>query len=373
MSNKEFHEKEFDENTKCKLSLYQYYLREWLPVFIHNPHVNQINIFDFFAGPGSDACDNPGSPLIAIEEIQKAIKIKNVIVNLFLNELNKAKYERLKKRIKELKISNIKIYISNQEFKEVFTKSLPIMKASHSANFIFMDQFGIKEVTQNVFEEVTTIPQTDFMFYHAASSAHRFSHIESIRSKLPPISDEHWGKITNDNILRILCDAYYKWIPMQKRESYFLAPFSFKRRGNVNGLVFGSAHPKGIRKFLSVAWKHSKSHSGDGNYDNDRSGYEKGEEVFDFFKDLEPITKIDTFKNDIKQLFIEKKFKTNKNIFIFTLKYGMLPNHAMDIVQELISEGVIPKQKIHVSYKAWKKEAQVIQYHDFSDYLFNLM
>ena len=59
--NKNFHKEAFDEGTNCKLALYKQYLRAWIPTFLNNPWIKSIQIFDFFAGPGTDGNGNAGS------------------------------------------------------------------------------------------------------------------------------------------------------------------------------------------------------------------------------------------------------------------------------------------------------------------------
>jgi three-Cys-motif partner protein len=63
-----FHKKPFDDATKLKLEIFDECFREWLPVFIFNPTVSRIFVYDFFAGKGKDSLGNPGSPLILLNE-----------------------------------------------------------------------------------------------------------------------------------------------------------------------------------------------------------------------------------------------------------------------------------------------------------------
>ena len=44
-----FHKKPFDDATKLKLEIFGECFREWLPVFIYNPTVSKIFVYDFFA------------------------------------------------------------------------------------------------------------------------------------------------------------------------------------------------------------------------------------------------------------------------------------------------------------------------------------
>ena len=49
----------FDEATQLKLEIFRECFREWLPVFIHNPTIEKIYSYDFFAGSGTDSEGNP--------------------------------------------------------------------------------------------------------------------------------------------------------------------------------------------------------------------------------------------------------------------------------------------------------------------------
>jgi len=47
--------------------------------------------------------------------------------------------------------------------------------------------------------------------------------------------------------------------------------------------------------------------------------------------------------------------KTNKDLYLFALRNGMLSSHARDGLTLLVKNGKLPKQTLHVSYDAWKK------------------
>lgn len=100
MSNNNFFDLPFDEETLIKLNLYEEYLRKWIPVFLatERPFVRTINIFDFFSGVGKDVNNMPGSPLIALSvlmEYSEYLKRPNFRINLYLNDYNADYYKRL--------------------------------------------------------------------------------------------------------------------------------------------------------------------------------------------------------------------------------------------------------------------------------------
>ena len=75
MSRKDFH-KEFDNSTLKKLDIYKEYFNESFPVFLHGGWDN-IMIYDFFAGEGTDSEGNYGSPLIALDSVSSFCKTIN--------------------------------------------------------------------------------------------------------------------------------------------------------------------------------------------------------------------------------------------------------------------------------------------------------
>ena len=65
---KNINNKAFNCETQLKLDIFRECFREWFPVFLHNPYVSHIYIYDLFAGSGTDAEGKYGSPLILLEE-----------------------------------------------------------------------------------------------------------------------------------------------------------------------------------------------------------------------------------------------------------------------------------------------------------------
>lgn len=357
---KNFHNTAYDEGTKCKLDLYTNYLRAWLPTFINNPYVEHIQIFDFFAGPGTDGCGNPGSPLLAAQEIRNAIdanasRMRSTLdINFHVNELKKEKFIQLQATVRKIRahVPEISVHDSNRDFASLFQQNLLKMRAPKTANFIFIDQFGLKEVTEDIFKTLIDLPKTDFMFYLAAAAANRFKNIESVIKCIPPIMQEEKDRMNGDNVLRILCDAYERhWIPSSK--NYFLGNFSIKKQANVYGLIFGSAHPKGIDKFLREAWKLG----GDANFDIDHDGFRPGE--LSLFPELTIPSKIREFQDDLEKYLRTKPPVSNKWLYVVGLKCGMLSSHVRPVVTKLKKEGFITNSKVNISYGAWEKPEKV--------------
>jgi len=353
---RDFHSKPFDEGTKLKLKLFEKYIKEWLPVFLVSPnYLTRINIFDFFCGPGQDLNKNPGSPLITIKALHPYFSkiIKNSLtVNLFLNEKSERKLRALQSLISTLKYDNkpINIEYSSYEFAEAFEKCYPLMKRVRTANFLFLDQTGIKQVTKEIFRKIADIPATDFLFFISSSTINRFYEHPEIRKfiKIPKatISDSKYL-----HIHRVVCDYYQSLVP-QNRE-YYLASFSIKKGPNIYGLIFGTRHLLGIDKFLTKCWQMDPER-GEANFDIDQDGLINKNQLT-FFPDLNKTKKLRLFENDITHKILNKKLKTNKDIYKYTLQRGFLPRHSRDIIKQLISQDKLPKQRLKISYNSCKR------------------
>lgn len=219
---KDIHTKPFDEGTKIKLSIFQDYLREWLPVFLAKKQViwNTINIYDFFAGPGSDELGFKGTPLIIKDELQPyfdEIITKKLNVNLYFNEYNKAKSDELKEKLipngEDLRPYSIEI--ESLDFKESFNKKFQSMQSNSSANLLFLDQNGIKQIGEEVFSKIINLKTTDFLFFISSSTIKRFPEHPNIAQHIK-LNSEKIDKTPYHKIHRLILDHYKSLIPNGK-------------------------------------------------------------------------------------------------------------------------------------------------------------
>ena len=112
---KNINNKAFNGETQLKLDIFRECFREWFPVFLHNPYVSHIYIYDLFAGSGTDAEGKYGSPLILLEEARGGhlkhctfIKNDNKQITFIFNEKEKTK----KQEKFELLQSNVTSFFS---------------------------------------------------------------------------------------------------------------------------------------------------------------------------------------------------------------------------------------------------------------------
>lgn len=363
MSGRNHHRQPYDEGTLDKLELYRGYVKEWLPVFLHREQTSVINIFDFFAGPGADLEGTPGSPAIAFEEVTNAIALKKTSavtpVSMYFNEFAAEKYAQLATSVNKFqKIEHISIEHVRLDFAEAFQKWYPLMQRPGVANLLFLDQNGVKHITEKVFKAILKLPFTDLLFFISSSMVNRFKTEGSIIDRVP-VSETDLVRMNGTNVHRIVVDAYRRLVPQGTQ--YFLAPFSIRKESNVYGLIFGSHHPLGMDKFLRQCWKKDELR-GEANFDID-------EEYIDptapsLFKEMDKPKKLSFFESELSEAIMHHVVRTNKDVFVFALERGFLGKHAKKTITELISANMLPKQELHVSYDAWSKgDPETIQFY----------
>jgi three-Cys-motif partner protein len=279
------------------------------------------------------------------------LKVKIIV---YFNEYDSDKFKSLSKCIEEQRASlqQVEFISSQKDFHHAFDKWKPLMNTK-TANLLFLDQSGVQQITQSIFQNIVRLPMTDFIFFISSAIINRFKDQPEIR-KYVPANDDDLSSMNGTNVHRILANAYRRWIP--EGLQYFLGSFSIKKGANVYGLVFGSSHPLGIDKFLQVAWRRG----GDANFDIDKDGIDPVQPSL--FSEFDKPTKIAFFEKELEKQLLENHLKTNKDIYLFVLQNGILPAHARDALSTLVKTNKLPKQKFHISYDAWRKlDAETIE------------
>ena len=345
----------FDDGTRLKLEIFSGYIREWLPVFLSQwrrwKQPQQVRIYDFFAGAGTDDQGNPGSPLLTIQEIMEFchthadVRASEIHPSILFNDNKASHINLLKQKIEAVKCpeSFCEIRYSVKNFQTALNDELPQMKQKDCACLVIMDQFGVSEITADVLAKLDQCPKTDFMFFITSSFVKRFAEQKGIKERF------NLKECSYHSVHRAVCEYYKSLLP--KGSNYHLAPFSIrKKNGNIYGIIFGSHHLYGLEKFLKVCWNKDKV-TGEANYDIDDDGDTRAGQMDLFGNDK--IKKIDKFEVDLFDFvqsgiilpFLSGQHKkisvSNENIYRFSLENGFLPQTAKEILLRLKAQGKI--------------------------------
>ncbi len=347
MSGKNLFSKPFDEGTLDKLKIFEDYFKEWLPVFIakEEPIWKHIQIFDLFAGEGKDKNGIYGSPLRVIKILNdnKDLILKSrVKIRLIINEFDKEKFGLLEKSVDELRDNHLyKVELHNKDFNEVFNEYYESM--NRTPNFLFLDQNGIKQITENIFTKLISLKYTDFIFFISSSYIKRFGEVDEFKKYLK-ISKEVINDKSYHHIHRVVLNYYRSIIPHKKE--YYLAPFSIKKPSGIFGLIFGTNHTLGIEKFLTVCWKHDKLR-GEANFDIDNEKINPSNPGL--FVEYNTPSKRQVFEIVLEKKILNGELENDYQIYLFTYNEGFLCKDANIVIKKLISTKRIKEFKTTTS------------------------
>lgn len=359
---KNLHNEPFDESTIAKLEIFEDYAQAWLPTFVMQG-TSTICIFDFFAGTGYDKNRIPGSPIRILQKIkEQVIPIfqKRVKVRVYLNELDPEKFESLKKAIADYLEENdhvkraVEIKYFNEDFEELFPKLLATIKKFPS--LVYLDQNGIKFLSEKYFLELEKTKQTDFLYFVSASYFWRFGDKEAFKVHLD-IDMAEAKKNPYKFIHRSIIKQLREKLP--ENTELKLYPFSLKKGANIYGIIFGASHPRAVDKFLSIAWKRNEV-NGEANFDIDEDAKKSQPDLFSGKK----LTKIEAFKENVRNKIMSREIVNNFQLLAFTLAEGHLGKHAAEVLQEMKREGEVSFEgkSPYVTYEQVYKNRRMLEY-----------
>jgi len=336
---KNLHEKPFDETTIAKLQIFEDYAQAWIPTFVMQGNLT-ICIFDFFAGTGYDKKGVPGSPIRILEKIKEQAALilqKKTNVEVNFNEFNKTKFDQLSSACKLFFEANdqvakaVNLNLSNEDFDICFDRLLPTI--GKHASLVYLDQNGIKFLSEKYFLELEKTGKTDFLYFVSSSYFWRFGEREEFKSYLDIDLEQAKRdpyRFIHRNLLKQLAA---KLPPNTELQLY---PFSLKKGANIHGIIFGASHPRAVDKFLGIAWKRN-SLNGQANFDIEEDE-KKGQ--LDMFEGKK-LTRTEAFQKQLRESVLTRQIKNNFEAFDFALKEGHIGRHASEELKRMKAEKLI--------------------------------
>jgi three-Cys-motif partner protein len=367
---KDINKSSFDHATKIKLDIFRESFKEWLPIFIHTPYVEKRYIYDFFAGSGMDSEMNSGSPLILLEEakgqdLMHCSKSEGKKIVFAFNEKIKKKSKELEQNVSHF-VDNClqncnrekcvyEHHFGNFNFKEAFNRRnvLEIMNNPKYSKFVLLDQYGFKEVDNDIFNQLINFPKTDFIFFISSSFINRFQNHPSIKKYIETEKIE-FKKSEPKHCHKLVSQYFKNSIP--KNKDYYLHQFSIKKGTNYYGLIFGTSHSLGMEKFLKVCWDKDKM-AGEANFDINNDF-----KIGTLFYEEQFSNKIEKYKEDFYNKLSNKEIISNIDALKFTLKYGIQTKNYLDIILNFLE-----KDKIEITRGKFNKKISSIHKLKYSD------
>lgn len=357
MSTPDMHKVDFDEGTEVKLHIYRQYLNEWMPVFPKSGAA-KIQICDYFAGPGYDASGNPGSPMIAMDLIKDhrgTLASSGTKVVLRFNDMDYEKVKDLRQAVQD-KIDGhslgglVEPQISAADFEKIYSNEIKAIQAASIPSFVFIDQYGIKHVTESVFTGLCNLQRTDFMFFVSSSFFKRFAQEDEFLRHHPKVNKDEIAGCEQAHVHRKIRQYYQSMVPEKCDTKVY--SFTIKKNHNIYGLIFCTAHPLGAEKFIDVAWNQN-GQNGEANFDLDDDAGASQLLIFGNKR----LTKKEDFEKRLRDQIINGLIKTNKEAYDLCLLEGIQPSFGKEIICKMIdAKELIGTKVFGMKYRSIYKE-----------------
>lgn len=363
----DLHSKPFDEGTIAKLEIFEDYAEAWIPTFVMKG-VENIYIFDFFAGTGYDKNNVKGSPIRLLEKINKYLGIifkKKVKIHIYFNEFepnkkSQPKFELLKEACNEFIEKNnairraCEIVFCNEDFETLFPKLERII--SKNPSLVYLDQNGVKFLNTKYISALEKMSTTDFLYFSSSSYFKRFGESDEFKQHID-ISLDEINKAPYTDIHRVVISELKKTLPTQTKLKLY--PFTIKKGKNIYGIIFGAKHPRAVDKFLKIAWDKNEV-NGEANFDIDN---EAKNSQYDIFGNLK-MSKKEKFKKNVEEKVLSSEIRNNFELLEYSFDQGHIGKHASDCLKELKKAKKISfdKKSPYVTYDKVYKEKVKLEY-----------
>lgn len=351
------------EHSQAKLEFYKNYLSQYLVVLLNDSYTQTINIYDIFCGIGIYKDGNEGSPIIAIKIIEDLLKkyLKNI--NLTINDKDKSKVDFVKKYIEHNHKNNclIKDYnLDAIEMLKIVNQEIYSSKRGVK-NLIFIDPYGYKEIYKKDISNIMSSKNSEIIIFLPISQMYRFSRValtdkennsyKHLRRFIEDFFEEGHDiyKETYENQLEYI--NYIKEAFSFKNKYYSASYHIHKEKKDYYALFFITNHIYGLEKILDTKWKLD---------DLCGKGFKKTTQQFGLFDEEFKSEKKDDcvnhFKLQLKNFL--KEFKTNVDLYEFTLKMGFCIKHVVKILktEKLIFDREVKKNSFYINYKNYKEK-----------------
>lgn len=358
------------DHSKAKVELLEKYLQKYLNIISNDGYTEKINLFDLFCGEGIYDNGGEGSPIVILKTlkdlhfINKAKNNKIPSVDLYFNDTDELKIEKLKKSIGDRKLYYAefgKLHFRNKDYKEIVGKLAEYFKnLKKEKAFVFIDPYGYKEIRASEIKLLLESKKSEVLLFLPTQFMFRFDEKGTPQALIDILSElvdvKEW-KPTN---------SVYQFIEQFKAslraylgKDYFVDTFTIEKdKATVYCLFFFSSHIRGFEKMLETKWEIDQDH-GKG------WSYEKTRDMFSFVK-------MNSLEENLLSIISDNEKQYNGKLYEYALRLGFLPKHVTEVLNSLQKDNKIKilsdsltkirKGAFYISYENYKNEPQKVYF-----------
>ena len=335
-----------EPHSAAKVELYRIYLSIYLNILYRVDFIENIYLYDLFAGEGVYEDGGKGSPIVTAETIKNHYFYNNKSckdIELFLNdygyseiEEDKLKIDRVKENIDPIFLpENVRVNYSNKEYVEIFQEvkdSINKMKDNERA-LLFLDPWGYKNIKPYEIKELLSNGKTELLLFLPISFMYRFAAKvvkesfrggEALERFINDLFEGETPNTTNPiNFIISVKERFKEYLHLKYVDTFTLRP----DRNNIFCVYYFTNSKLGFVKMLYAKWRVDMS-SG--------KGYESTK-ALGLFEEFH----LSNYDQKLKKYIIESDGKTNLDITEYGYNEGFLPKHSNAILKGLLKSKVI--------------------------------
>ncbi len=158
---------QYDLHTRIKHEILMSYLDPWTTIL--GQSASSLAYVDGFAGKGRYTKGEPGSPLLVIDTVVRAMDERSIRashVSFHLIEQNRDNFENLKRELAEHQPAHdprIKLKLYHTSFAGASAEVIADIRRNAQPSFFFIDPFGYDDSSMDMIGQVLTLPRAEVM------------------------------------------------------------------------------------------------------------------------------------------------------------------------------------------------------------------
>ncbi len=331
-------------HSKEKLKVYEEYLKQYLPVMINSPFIDNVRIIEPFAGKGIDNMGNKGSALLAKDIILSFAEKKNYKkIKLYLNDKKEEHYKSLCEKVNS---SDFQVEIFNKDADLFITDILKNIK-NNTHSFIFIDPYGYTQIKNSTYDLLFSFFGIDILIFIPTSFIYRFLKSDEKKNEYKPIAnflndfgiDEKIARILNN--INDFSEEIIKGIKNKSKAKFvYKKQIKCENGANIYHLFFVSKHIYGADKYLEAIWKIEKDNP----------------DLFTFTGELDDLDK--SFENEIL-----RTERNNCELYELGIELGFRSSRQQEILRYLED-----RRKIRIENMGYQKNKKFCYYTNYNNY-----
>ncbi len=352
-------------HSEVKVRLLRLYLERYLNVLTQSGWFNKVYVYDLFCGEGYYEDGGKGSPIAILETIgdihKKSLQTRGKTghFDCQFNDLDASKVTRLEWAVNDKKLFTKEmgdISFTKDDYAVVLPKVISkVDSLKKEKAFVFIDPYGYKDISikhicsllRNGNTEVLLFLPTQFMFRFEQNGTPES--LNKFINELVPI--DKWPKSeTGIDFIDTLLDAFRNKVGPDR----FVDSFIITRDKNqFFCLFFFTSHIYGFDRMLDAKWEIDAEEG---------RGWQYEEE--NLFSNQKKTPNTIKFEKALKQ-YLKGTFRTNGEVYEFTIKNYHLTSHTIDILMKAQKDGVL--EVLTLDNKQHRNGSFGINYKEYRD------